>query len=167
MSTTSQRFAARFLGLAVASLALPALVVGCGGPRRVVLPLSTSPPPCSTVSAATVNRVLDTNVSNVTGSPGTGPRRNVETCTYAGGAGVTIHYDVGPTLQRFREAQSSLRNVTSVNGLGMAAYSHQSSTRDPQQHQVVALFGTLEVSVTADATVSAEESLLKTINSRL
>jgi hypothetical protein len=67
---------------------------------------------------------------------------------------VTVYYDVrGPTLPMFWAVQASLRGATSVSGLGKAAYSDQSSTSDPTQHQVVALFGTLEVevSVTADA----------------
>ncbi len=168
MAATPRRLAARRVRLGLACLAMAALLAGCGrGPRTVALPLSTTPPACSMVTAATVNQALDTDVSNATGSPGTGQHTNTETCTYVGGAGVTLSYEVGPTLQTFRKAQSSVKNATSVTGLGEAAYSDQSSTSDPRQHQVVALFGTLEISVTADASISAEESLLKTVNSQL
>jgi len=166
MVASLRHLAARRVGLGLASLALPALLASCGSPK-VALPLSTTPPPCSAVTAATVNLALDTNVSPAIGSAGTGNASNIETCTYAGGAAVTLYYDVGATLQTFRAGQSSLRSATSVSGLGKAAYSDQSSTSDPTQHQVVALFGTLEVSVTSDASVSAEESLLKTLDSQL
>ena len=53
-----------------------------------------------------------------------GPRRpqHTETCTYPGAAaGVTLYYEVGPTPAAFRQAQSSLRNATSISGLGAAA----------------------------------------------
>jgi hypothetical protein len=168
MFAAPRRLADRRVGVGLVCLAIAPPLAACGrAPHKVALPLSTTPPACSTVPAATVNRALGTNVSEPTASPGTGGRSNIETCTYAGGAGVTLYYEVGPTLQAFRKAQSSVRNATSVSGLGAAAYSHQSSTSDPRQHKVVALFGTLEVSVTADASVSAEVSLLKIISSQL
>jgi hypothetical protein len=132
------------------------------------LPLSTTPPPCSAVTAATVNQILGTRVTDATGSPGNGNRSNTETCTYPGKAGgVTLHYEVGPTQAALRQTLASLRNATSISGLGAAAYSDQPSTSDSQQHRVVALFGTLEVSVTADASVSAEKSLLQNLNNHL
>jgi hypothetical protein len=162
------RSAARRVGLGLVGLALPALLAGCSHRGVSALPLSTTPPPCSAVTAATVNQILGTNVSAATGSPGTGSGSNTETCTYPGTAGgVTLCYEVGPTPAAFRQAQSSLRNATSISGLGAAAYSDQPSSSDPQQHRVAALFGTLEVSVTADASVSAEKSLLQTLNSHL
>lgn len=78
-----------------------------------------------------------------------------------------VYYFAGTNLQTFQEALSSLGNMTAVKGLGQAAYSGASSSSDPNQNEVAALFGTLEISVTADASVAHEVALLKTISARI
>ena len=123
-------------------------------------------PACSVISAATVNKYLATKVGNPSGKPGKGSLKNIETCSYAGGNGVSIYYDAGTSKQIFEEALSSLANATSVKGLGSAAYSSQSSNTDPNQNQVTALFGSLEIAVTADASLPNEEALLKVISAK-
>lgn len=124
-------------------------------------------PSCSKITAATLNAALGTKVTNAKGSPGKGTLKNIETCTYAGGAGVVMYYDAGTSKQTFEEALSSLSNVSAIKGLGSAAYGGPSSNSDPNQNQVTALFGSLEVSITADAPLSAEQAFLKSIEGRV
>jgi hypothetical protein len=126
-----------------------------------------SPPPCSKIPASVVNTALGTHVANAKGKPGPGSLKNIETCTYSGGAGATLYYAAGTSSQTFKEALSSLSGTTTVKGLGKAAYSEQSSNSDPNQYEVTALFGTLEISITADAPVSAEVSFLKTADAKI
>ena len=124
-------------------------------------------PACSKISAITINAALGTHVTSATGKAGTGTLKHVETCTYAGGAGVSIYYDAGISLQTFQEALSSLSGSAAVKGVGKSAYSSQSSNTDPNQYQVAGLFGSLEIAVTADASVANESALLKTIDSKI
>jgi hypothetical protein len=134
-------------------------------------PKSSAPkgglPSCSKITAATLNAALGTKVSNAKGSPGKGTLKNIETCTYAGGAGAVLYYNAWTSKQSFEEALSSLSNVSAIKGLGSAAYGGPSSNADPNQNQVTALFGSLEISITADASLSAEEAFLKSIASRV
>jgi hypothetical protein len=124
-------------------------------------------PSCSKIPAATLNSALGTKVTNAKGAPGKGSLKNIETCTYSGGAGAIVYYDAGTNKQTFEEAQSSLSNVSAIKGLGSAAYGGPSSNSDPKQNQVSALFGSLEVSITADASLPAEEAFLKSIESQV
>lgn len=134
-------------------------------------PKSSAPkgglPSCAKIPAATLNRALGTTVTAAKGSPGKGTLKNIETCTYSGGKGAVLYYDAGTTKQIFEEALSSLSNVSPIKGVGTAAYGGPSSNSDPDQNQVTALFGSLEVSITADAPLSVEEAFLKSIESQV
>jgi hypothetical protein len=139
--------------------------------KKATAPKSSAPkgglPSCSKIPASDLNTALGTNVTNAKGAPGKGSLKNIETCTYSGGAGAVLYYDAGTNKQTFEEALSSLSNVNSIKGLGTAAYGGPSSNSDPNQNQVTALFGSLEVSITADASISAEETFLKSIESQV
>ena len=124
-------------------------------------------PPCAKIAIVTLNTALGTKVTKVKGAPGKGTLKNIETCTYAGGTGAVLYYDAGTNKQTFEEALSSLSNVSPIKGLGTAAYGGPSSNTDPNQNQLTALFGSLEVSITADAPLSAEEAFLKSIESQV
>jgi len=127
---------------------------------------SSNVPQCSKIPASEINSALGTNVTNA-GEASGGASGGVETCTYPGGAGVTLYYNVDATVQTFQEAQSSLNGVSPVSGLGEAAYSMQSSSADPNQYEVAAIFGSLEISITADASVAQIVPLLKAISSQV
>ena len=128
---------------------------------------TTSPrpaPTCSSVPASLVNEQLGFDVAG----PSSQVSGNVTTCTYSGTpAQVTVSFSTGQTPSSFgatRQAytQSGQTTVT-ASGLGDEAYSVTKGSGQSQTNTLVVLQGSVQLLVTAPASLDDEGALVRQI----